>query len=110
MKQKLIPNQVVLPRTLIDLIDDHAPKVRSKFIVTLIDSYYQHKTDLKDFSEFNDPEDDLVGFTLRLPPLTQKKFEELCHQRIRMRSNMLTIICASDIMKRFTNVPSGRHT
>lgn len=100
MKNKLISNHITMPRTLVDLIDENAPKSRSKFIITLIDSFYQHKTEKSDLSEFNDPEDLRVSFTLRLPPAAQERLMDLALLRFRDKNNMLTALCATELSLR----------
>ena len=99
MKPPLISNHLTLPRTLVDLIDENAPKSRSQYIITLIEAFKQHKRETMDLSDFNDPEDKTSSFTLRVTPELNEVLASLCKRRYRTKNNMVLVICATQLIK-----------
>lgn len=87
-----------MPRTLVDLIDESAPKARSQHIISLINSFYQHPVERPDLTELNDPEDEVVNFTLRLPDSTVEQLKYLGDLRFRDRNQMIQVATYTQIM------------
>lgn len=101
MKPKLEPIPISMPRTLVDLIDETAPKARSKHIISLINSFYQHPVEKTDLSDLGDPEDDTVSFTLRLPKEQVDQLKFLCLLRHRDRNQMVKVAVYSQLTQHY---------
>lgn len=88
-----------MPRTLIDLIDETAPKARSQYIISLIDSFFQHPVEHPDLTELSHPDDEVISFTLRVSEETREKLRTLCNLRMRDRNPMIQVLVYSQIMQ-----------
>lgn len=94
MRDEQVEIRLKMSRTLADTLSANAPRTRSKFILTLIDSYYQSKPFDVDLYPYSDPTDDYLSFSLRLPKKVSEELKLEALRTMRTFPDIINYICA----------------